>query len=265
MSQKGFSVLVVLLTIIVILILIIISGAFFYLGKMSSNQSITKEANQVSENNYQMSTPFPSTYPVFGDSKKRFISQDEKLIGNLNYPEEIFRVNENNLMSMACSVGFMEDNGVFSYFDEEKKQPAVIEDLFLLDTARKARELAGDQLGAGKVCRLSDGRSIVVYEVHGGGGGSLNRAYIGELSQAGNLVPITVIPNDGIAYFECDFPIQFNLGNMLWVKCGGGDGAGGSASIYRVDFQNKTSSLVTKCESTSSLDAAGNNPTEKCQ
>lgn len=269
MNEKGSSILIILIIIIAILSAVIIGGTFFYLGKANPSQNIVQnsgdsdQAAGITKVENKSPVPAPSVDQMFGEYKKRFVSEEDMLIASLKYPEEMFRVNENGLMNISCSVGISEENNSFVYYDDKTGKTIEIKDQFLLETARKAREKAGDSIVYAQVCKLQDGRAVVMYEVDGGGGGSLNRVYFGELSQAGNFEQIAVVTNDGSPYFGCSQILQFNLANMLWARCGGGDGGYSSGSVYRVDYHSKTSSLVVKCESTSELDANGNY-TEKC-
>lgn len=181
---------------------------------------------------------------------KRQFDINSKFYLTQNYPSELVNIKEDNLLGMNCSQQYVHQMGTW-YSDYDKK--IEIKDANLLRLIESApTDLKGfetDSFVFFAFCAIENGGTVVKYEKLAGGGGSRNIVYFGMANAIGSVEEVTSIKTDGSVGFTCNMPLQFTRSNMLYYSCGGGDGGSGSASIYKIDINNKTNTRIIKCDS----------------
>lgn len=158
------------------------------------------------------------------------------------YPKELTDINENDLLGMKCSETFVGDE--ISSIDPD-----------LLTLAKKASEyIAAEWVDEITFCETQDNKTIVTYEKYAGGGGMESVAYIAVANTENTLEQITSIPNPRLPYFVCRNPLQLTTDNILYHSCIAGDAGFGAMSIYKIDLNQKTNTLLTQCTSQADLE-----------
>ena len=261
MHQKGFSLVILIL---VIFLLGAASAGGYYLGTRA--KSSPEQPQAVSNTTPSSTTAHVADLPIslLGEYKKRFYDPAKVFTGKAPYPLELTSVSESDLSSLRCSPSFQRDdlNSRYIYYKDNSSDPLVMNDPKLIELAEKSFEVdfGGEFYLA---CQVDDGRYILVYNKPSGGGGLENKIAFGVLSKDNVYEKITEIANDNIPYFGCSSPYQLTKTNILWYRCGGGDGAYSANSIYKIDINAKTNNRLIKCETSDDLDKQG--ISEKCQ
>lgn len=203
----------------------------------------------------QISSGFPKNTQK-GEAKiysKRQFDINSKFYLTQSYPSELIDVKEDNLLGMNCSQQYVRKTDIW-YSDYDNK--IELKDANLLRLIESAStELKGSKTDSFiffTFCAIENGETIVKYERWAGGGGSQNVVYFGVVNESGNVEEVTRMNTDGTVGFTCNMPLQLTSSNILYYGCGGGDGASGSASIYKIDLNNKISTRIIKCDSSAS-------------
>lgn len=261
MSQKGFSALILLGCGLILCIVISVS---YYITQVSITEYPTFSMDQKNPSNNDPSTlalasvsPSPSLVPslLFLEPKKRFYIPGEKLMTNVPMPNEIANVNENDLYELKCAPTIFHNrqNNSYGYYEKSSDKPTELKDEFLLNLLEKVNAKNG-LVSLYRACLVEDGRVIVEFEKPIE---DLNAEVGFGVLDDGNFQEIAKFQTVGESYFACSQSLQFTKENILWYLCGDGDGAYSSISFYKVDFNNRTSSRLTKCESSADLDNMG--------
>lgn len=181
---------------------------------------------------------------------KRQFDINSKFYLTQGYPSEVIDTKEDNLLGISCSQQYVRQMDKW-YSDYDNKTE--LKDANLLRLIESASlDLKGSKTDSFiffAFCAIENGGTIVKYEKWAGGGGSRNVVFFGVLNTSGSVEEVTNIKNDGMPYFTCNRPLQLTASNILYYGCGGGDGGSGSASIYKIDLNKKTSTRIIKCDS----------------
>jgi len=179
---------------------------------------------------------------------KRQFDINKNFFQTQHYPNEIVSIENKDLVGMKCSPEYVRQvGGEYTLgTDPESK----LKDISLLGMVNNLNKtVSNNYIAAFTVCDTEDRMRIVEYEIWGGGGGSKNVAYFGLINKDNSIEEIERIDTDGSPYFTCDIPLQLTSLDLLYYECRGGDGGSGSASIYKIDLNKKTSIRILKCDS----------------
>lgn len=239
----------------------------YYLGTRNTQQTQPiqpKDQNQT----YPSSTttvfqPSPTQTPITkaGYLKRQF-DPTKKFFSTRDYPTEIINITDTQLVGMKCTAGLtcVSPYTECTYYPENadtSKPPSKTTDPQLLNIIKEANKTIDKETVMGTPtrdieevtsCEIDDGRQILRYKTGGGGGGAGSVDYIGVVSPSRTINKIASI-QENTAYFGCYQPLQLTKSNILYYQCGGGDGMGGSGSIYKIDLQNKTALPLLQCTS----------------
>lgn len=184
---------------------------------------------------------------------KRQFDINSKFYLTQNYPPEL-NIKEDNLLGIGCSQQYVRQKDKW-YSDYDKK--IEIKDanlLHLIDSAPVALKGSDtDSFIFFTYCSIENGGTVAKYEKQTGGGGSRNVVFFGVMNASGNIEEVTNIKNNGTPYFTCNKPLEFTTSNIFYYGCEGGDGGSGSASIYKIDLDNRISTRIIECDSSVNL------------
>jgi len=250
--KRGFSAILVIATITLILGVIVTE---FYINRKEKPLEQTYQSSPAPIQ--ETKTPEPSQTSTAIISVKRQFDPTKKFYNDEEYPAEIINVKESDLEGMKCSDWYSDDySGGYAKHENDFEVKLTDQKLLGLFNTLKNSEKVGltqevYEVSAGQYCETEDNRTIIEYEFWGGGGGGANTSFIGLAKNDGSIDKIATIPNDGAAYFSCDYILQLTTQNDLYLNCGGGDGDCGAASIYSINLLNHEKKLILKCSSCS--------------
>lgn len=179
---------------------------------------------------------------------KRQFDVNKNFFNTESYPNELIAIENKDLVGMKCSPEYVRQVG--GEYTLGTNPESKLEDVSLLGIITNLNKtIVNNYIAVFTMCDTENGMRIIEYETWSGGGGLGNTAYFGIVKDARDIEEITSIKNDGIPYFTCNRPLELTTSNILYYGCGGGDGGSGSASIYKIDLNNKTSTRIIKCDS----------------
>jgi hypothetical protein len=225
------------------------SVALFLLGILLGYGLAQRNYNETALTNVDSSYITPSLTPTPTEDhatvyKTRFYNPKDKLYERQPYPNELISVNESDLIPLSCSDTYTFDGQM--YYDNNGKPQ---HDRKILDYKKVIESKhKGMTLSSLKICNSPGDQKIILMSALGPcGGGCTGIPYVGTLSSQGVLKETEAIHVDA-AYFQCNAPLQLTLDNVFYFGCGGGDGPGGSVSIYRTSLNTFALKQLAKCD-----------------
>lgn len=173
---------------------------------------------------------------------KRQFDASKKFFQTYSYPQSLINISDQYLVGMKCTPQYLKQAS--EEFTLGTNPDVKLTDNTQLQLISKVESSIGKDISTFMSCVTYDNKTIVVYEVWGGGGGSTNTAYF-SLANSGVIDKATIILNDGSPYWTCQQPLQLSTSDKLYFQCGGGDGVYSSASIYEIDLNTNTSKSCT--------------------
>ncbi len=196
------------------------------------------------------SAPEPSAPPSISSLryqiKTRYFNLTDNFFEKQKYPSEITSIPEELLISMACSPFYSGWNGKYSYNDETTTTSYPLTDPTILSYIDSITKTYPDkQVAEIMTCTPQSGKTIVLYSLGPCGGGCSGIPYVG-IANGLTVKEITSI-NEPWAYFGCRQPLQLTNTGIFYFQCGGGDGGGASASLYKLSLSSQTVAKIIQC------------------
>lgn len=191
-----------------------------------------------------------SAIPEAREYKTRYYDVTDVFFDKEPYPTELTDVADGQLTPIYCTRTYSYDyNKNYFSSDESTNKIILLTDPDLLTYIQSiATMYEGKHVREIYTCAPKEGKTIVVYSLGPCGGGCSGQPHIGivnnigEIKETGKMI-------ENMPYFGCRKPLQLTNGNDFYFRCGGGDGPGGSGSIYRLSLNTLTTSMVRHCES----------------
>jgi hypothetical protein len=202
------------------------------------------------------SEPLPTPQPTNKEdlSGKPFILRDLdpdfSAAFNSDYPEVITRLADADLQGFRCTRAYEDTNSSgepvqLGSYDEAAQLVHPLSDATLVGLVASINDAlkdAEDRVVQISMCETETGGQIVLYAL--GTYAASGRSYIG-IVDSGQVVQIA--EPKYILYVSCRHVLAVDRSNNLYFECGGGDGAVGHASIYRVNLVSYEETMLAEC------------------
>ncbi|MBM3209315.1 hypothetical protein FJZ40_03425 [Candidatus Shapirobacteria bacterium] len=224
-----------------------LAGAYFLLSSKNNPAPFSRETAQESP----AKTPaIPTVTPRLVDYNKRLFNPTEKFIETQDYPQELLRLAEDELVGLSCSPNYSKANSLgdntYGYWDEQTETIINLTDQRILDIVSSAnRVVPGNNIASIQICDTEDRKTFAKYGVQLSGGGAGEDVYFAKVLSGRTLGgPLFLSGNQQAAYFGCSKPLQLTKTDLLYYQCGGE----GNYSIYKVYLgANPTLKKVIEC------------------
>jgi len=251
LNQKGF---IPLILIVVILSILAITGGVYYY-ESDKKQSAQVKTQPPGKSNLEL----PKSKTDVDFISKQF-DKDQKFFESEPYPLEITSIKESELLGMKCSPNLTctspYDSCTYSPEGADtSKKPQISTDSKILKLIKEAVKTI-DPTTPGSIsrqidevtsCETTEGYQLLRYKTGGGGGGTGSKENFGIANKDGTFTRISSI-NERLAYFGCTSPLLLTKDKILYYQCEGGtQGLGGGRSIYKINLNANSSSLLKKC------------------
>jgi hypothetical protein len=178
--------------------------------------------------------------------KFRNFDKKDQLLGSQYYSNRVLDIPENDLDKFSCSETIYE----ISWKKPDTGNDELNNYITLLkpriEKGFKDKEAYFENISSIFICKTTENKKIINYELHAGEGGMKNSSFFGEIIN-NEFVPIVTIPNNLGSYFACTKILQVEKSGAFYVRCGGGDGGFGAEVIYKIDPSLKEYKQVVKC------------------
>lgn len=245
-----------------IFLIAIVAGAY-YLGTKQSKpeQSSLTQSSDVTASAASQSILTPTTIvtpDLTQKYKTRHYNMTDNFGENNKYPAELLQVEESSLTPIACSPLYSGYGKGYTFYDEKTQKSYPLSDASLLSYIETINKKYESQFVSEIItCSAEQGKTVVLYSIGPCGGGCSGIPHVGVVNNA-DIIEVANIPakfEENMAYFGCRQPLQLTKDNMFYFRCGGGDGPGSSASLYKLSLDNFSLSRVKQC--TSGVDGLG--------
>lgn len=176
------------------------------------------------------------------------------------YPSEITSVKESDLVGIKCSTNLtcISPYDSCTYYPkgaDTSEKPQTTTDPKILALIKEANKTVdsitlaplSQQIEEVTYCETTEGGEVLRYKTPSDGGGAGGKEYIGISNKDGIVTKVTSI-SEKLAYFGCTSPLQMTKDKVLYYECAGGiQGMGGGKSIYKINIDTNSSSLLKKC------------------
>lgn len=249
LTRKHYAVVIISLVFIVLSLL----GYIFLQNK---NQKTPIESHQRTPTIISTTTMVPtieassSPYPLDQEafSKRVFgINGNSHILGENPYQNELSSLKDSELVGLNCLPRYYRDNdGQYIIYNQEAHSyPKTLQEPELIRIIQ-----SNDSIGAITACTTENGKTLLLYELPGAGGGG-----------AGHKVAVAYIYNDSIvdpivieqnyedpyaeAYFACyGGPIMLTTDNIFYFSCGGGR----IQTVFAANLDDGSFRVVNRCK-----------------
>jgi hypothetical protein len=228
-----------------------VAGGSYYLGLKQGEKSppLTQKITIPSQIQ-PPETPSPSptimNIPEVKEYKTRFYNTSDMFFDKEPYPAELISAPDSQLTPMYCSLTYTNYGKDFYAHDRVTQQSVRLTDPNLIDFMKFVTQNNKDATVLEFfTCTPKEGKTIVVYNLGPCGGGCSGIPHIGIVGKSGIQEAGTI--NVDTAYFGCS-PLQLS-NDSFYLHCSGGDGAAGSASIYKLSLNTLTITRMKRCDS----------------
>ncbi len=261
-NNKGFAPIIIIITLIVVLSLSF--GIYFFTkyknkeNSKNSNGGSTKSRDVSNNSTPNQNNRFKLSQMEF---RKRQYEANEKFFGDISYPVELTSIADSNLVPMRCSDNFSSRShgaplNQLSYFDDsEKKEILLADDVNFFPHVTKINNAVLNGISSLRYCETNDHNYLVLFhewvadesaDSPWEAGSEANFIMVNQNGEISNLT--TIKDSEDLSSPDCWKPLLLTSSNIAYFQCGIFQKLPeAESSIFKIDFNTKSSTLTTSC------------------
>ncbi len=247
---------------IILLLILIGFGAFYFSSHQKKSMTLDK-AKYIEST----ATPIPTQVSTFSSSLpkeykiRHFDITEDFAPENEKYPTEITQASDDSLTPIYCTPNYTKYGDKYTSSDETNKTITLddLETLNYIKTLEEKYKSEDRSVMEISTCAPKEDKIIILYSLGPCGGGCSGVPYVGIVNgeEIKEIANISKLEDQGMAYFGCRQPLQLTKNNIFYFTCGGGDGPGSSASIYKLSLVTEAVSRIETCNTSGTEDGNG--------